>query len=398
MKWFLFLLGMMFLLNGCAKRQPVEAETTDEAAAVVEEGDAWEICDPLVENPTEDAPLEVVGGLSFDAGVVLSGAKKPMTIPLKNTSKEPFWIYSIEADCSCTNVDGIPGGKKLLPGEEWPMRIIVDAGRISDGPFEKHLLVTPSKYKPIKIAVKGVVEGFVQCEENKARRIKFPAMKRADETWSASIHLSGCGSAEKILELEMPKDSSPKIAFQLEKTGEGSWKITASPTAPLPYSTNFATTVHFPVVKPENYPPVSVVVEGSVGATLRWECDHKTFLQDKDFDEAGNVHVACQLGHDVNGAFVLSPKSQKRVDAILDKVDWKVLFDTLEIEPVEGVQISKSFTERGVRLDVVFNKSIFQTKQRILIKTGCNGNGEFPAVLLKYKAPREKDEQDEQDE
>ena len=397
-KLLVILLGCVFLMVGCpgknkkaASQEPAAAETNAE-----ENGDGWEVSEPLMENPTEEAPLEIGGGLVQDAGVVLSGAKKHLIIPLKNTSDKPLWLYSIEADCSCTNVDGIPGGQRIMPGEEWPMRIMVDAGRIDDGPFVKNLIVTPTRYKPLRIKIKGVVEGFVRCPESKARKMKFGQLKSADEQWSVAINLTGFGSAEKILELGMPKVEHKKIDFKLEKTGEGCWRITATPRAPLPYSSNYSTSVNFPVLKPENYPPVVVSVEGAVGATLRWEGDHKVFLKEKDFDEKGNAHIAYQIGHDVNGGFVYPKKAQKRIDGIISKVDWKRLYDTLEIAEVPEVQITKIFTEQGVRMDVVLNKSLLLSKQRVLIKTGCNGNWEFAGILIKYKAPNDTHKEEEE--
>ena len=385
-----FLLCIVFLLTGCPSKDKKDGGQEANAPAAAEpareaDGDGWEVSEPLMENPTEEAPLEIVGGMVHDAGVVLSGAKKELSITLKNTSDKPFWLFSIEADCSCTNVDGIPGGKKFQPGEEWPMRILIDASRIAEGPFEKNVIITPTKFKPVRVKIKGVVEGFVRCAENRARRINFELIKRPDEKWSGSLNLTGFGSAEKVLELGMPKSENKKIDFKLEKTGEGSWKVTATPKAPLPYSSNYTLSVTFPVLKPENYPPVSVTVAGPVGATLRWESDHKPFLWDKDFDADGNVHIAYQLGHDVNGEFVHTKTAQKHIDGIVSNVDWKRLYDTLEIEEIPDVKITKKFTEQGVRLDVFFNKSVLQSKPRIIIKTGCNGNWEFPGLLLKYR-------------
>ena len=331
---------------------------------------------------TRDAPIEVRGGLVHDVGILIQGDRKLHELVIKNTSDKPLKLQSIEADCSCTNVVGFPDGVTIDPGEDFLITIRIDGTRIGIGPFEKHIILEPLEYKPIRVAIVGKQIRFYTTEPV-SRTIVFDAKSNPSEKWEASLTITGVEGAKDGLELELLKMDSKKAPFieaSLEKLEGNSWKVTARPMRPLPYTDNFSEWMHLKVLKPEGMPNIPIMVRGSVGMPLRW-LRPSLSIKEEDFTDGIYQHNF-QLGIDLTDD--KATKNQRLLRQI-EKVDWQRLFNELEVRAPEGVKYEKKFTRFGVRLEVKVPRSSFSEKGILRIETGCNGNWEASPIILRIK-------------
>jgi len=395
MKKISFLLLLMLLLLSCKRDQQKGDMPSSNAAAVkTAESQATEQTENQAENtwgyqdkPSPDAdltrepPLEVVGGLVHDVGTLIAGEKKIYALVLKNTSDKPWKLQEIDADCACTNIDGIPGGVYLKPGEDYKVGLRIDGGKIHPGKFEKHIFLRPLEYKTVKVSIVGKLESFFATVPS-GSRINFNAHGDPNAKWEGSINIFGINKAKDILEISLVEDAikNPYIKATLEKLEDKRWKLTAKPLRALPYSANFNEKIVLKVDKPEGMPPIIVVVQGKVGMSLRWNRKPLVFKED-DFKD-GVASRTFQLGIDVNDPRTTSnPKLMRQVEG----VDWQKLFDALEVKVPEGAKYEKIFTRFGVKLNVTVPRSAFPEKGSLKIETGCNGNWEGVPISMHIK-------------
>ena len=330
---------------------------------------------------TRDAPIEVQGGLKHDVGAFMQGEQQLHELLIKNASDKPLKLQEINADCACTNVDGIPGGILLEPGEKFAIDIRIDGTRLDVGPFEKHIILQPLEYKPIRVSIVGKVMRFYSTIPP-SKSITFDAKGNPRDKWTGSLTIIGVDEAKDKLELEVLKSKKqvPYIEASLEKQDANVWKLTVRPIRPLPYTSNFTEQILIKVVKPERMPLIPILVKGAVGMSLRWS-NPTVNLKEDDFKD-GFIERYFQLGIDLADA---ASMQNHRLMSQIEKVDWQRLFDELEIRAPEGVKYEKKFTRFGVRLDVKAQRSAFSDKGVLKIETGCNGNWEGLPITLHIK-------------
>ena len=325
----------------------------------------------LDESPKEPAPLEVVGGLTQEIGDVYEGEHKIITIVLRNTSDEAWKLAAIDASCSCTNIDGLPGGMMMQPHQEWAMRINVDGGKISAGEFVRDLTVMPRDFKPVRIMLRGKVVRFYETQP-RTRQMNFGEINDPAAPWEASILVRGLGDLAEKMKLALPEKENEFVSLAVEEQDHGVWKVTATSRNPLPYRTNFSQIVVVPIVEPEGYPPVRLEVAGRSAMSLKFV--PATFKIDAGkFEESGVVRFSSQVGFDPEKQRSSSPlaasgkrhhggsgrMNNKMQDAYASNVDWEKFHDAVQLELPAGVTCEKVNTRFGVRFDFTVERAAF---------------------------------------
>lgn len=353
----------------------------------------------LDEGPQEVAPLEVVGGLMQEIGDVYEGEHKIITIVLRNTSDEAWKLAAIDASCSCTNIDGIPGGMMMQPHQEWPMQINVDGGKISPGEFVRDITVLPREYKAVRILIHGKVVHFYDTQP-RGRQMNFGGINDPAAPWEASILVRGVGDLADKMKLGLPEKENEYVSIALEEQEAGVWKVTASSKHPLPYRDNFSQIILIPVVEPEGYPAIRLEVAGRSAMSLRFT--PSTFnIDEEKFEESGVVRFSSQVGFDPDKQ--RAPSSSRRVsssgkghhhgggraapnkslDAYASNVDWDKFYDAVQLELPSGVTCEKVHTRYGVRFDFTVKKEAFGPEEDI-IKVPVTTYG-LPLTTLKIQ-------------
>ncbi len=378
-------LAVMLIVIGCERKESASEKAAFDGEDIQQEDNSWGYEDKPVDLSKKnlEPPLEIEGGLVRKVGNLLEGEETRFKITLRSTGSEPWKLQEIVADCSCTNLDGIPGGIMMEPGKDRSMWVKVDASKIAPGNFEKHIYFNPLEYKPVVFKVTGRVEKFFECEPAGQRQMRFEAKGDPGAKWNTSLVIRGIGSAAGNLELAIDEDdksASPYILSKITKIEDGAWKVEAEPVKILPYSGRFSAPVKIKVIKPEGYPSFAVNVTGKVGVPIVWRRSSVS-LEEKDF-VGGVAKLSFQLGFDPEDK---NRKGRTRAMKQAEDVDWKKLFDALEVRMPEGCRYSKVFTRFGVRLDVEIPRSAMPEKGALKIESGCNGNWEGRTITVRMK-------------
>ncbi|GEM_PF-6132191 len=323
--------------------------------------------------PTTLPPLAVEGGDPIEVGEILEGKKKIIQIALKNTSETERWkIQDIDASCSCTNIDGIPGGKYLDPGEIWKMDVRIDGGKISPGEFVREIRIMPLEYRSVVLHLHGTIRRYFRTiPENNA--FNFGELKSPEQPWSAVIDIYGVDASKDILKLgDMPEHKD--VLLTKEEISPGQWTITATPKRPLYYTSKYSAGFEIPVVEPANFPPIPIRLNGVVGMTLSFY-PSALALPAEFLDENKPLELSTQLGFDpaeiVNDDIrtLAGKQRQKMQDAFMSKIDWKTLMEKMEIQCPPGVMAEKVWTRYGIRLDLKVLANAFAEDEVISVKT-----------------------------
>ena len=337
---------------------PVEAATEKNA----EEEEAFV--------PTEPPPLEIPGGLERDLGVIWEFGVKQLEIPLKNTSDKMWVLWQIDASCSCTSVDGIPGGREIPAHGEWIMDVKIDASRIKPGPFSREIVLVPQKYLPVRMKFKGTVKRFLRITPEE-RVLSFQRMRDPREKWELAGTIRGIEDAAGKLEIALVEKANSLFNVALQKTKPGEYKVTVSPKGVLPYGDSIGEAIRFKCLAPQGAPDFEMGVKGRVGMTMRFN-PSSVALRSKDFDANGIARVTTMIGYD---PVARKPRmNSKRVEKLVDNVDWQLFYDNCEFTAPEGVRVRKEFTKYGVRVHLEIPKASLPEKGRLHVQLSAFGH------------------------
>ena len=398
-----FISALSFSLTSCGKKEaPAAAKKTPvvaaPASATVEGDKEWEDSSEAPDSrpsPTAPAPLAVLGGFVQEVGEILEGQVKEIVIPLKNTSDEPWMLQEIDASCSCTNVDGIPGGQMMEPHKEWPMRVRIDGSKIAIGEFSREIILSPADYKTVKIQLHGRIKRFVTVQPA-SHVLKFTGLIDPAQPWETEGQVKGVDDLAGKLKLALaPLAANSCLKVELIELKPGEYQVKVTPSRPLPYISDYSELFRLKVVEPAGYPDIKLQVSGRSGMTLSYS-PGLIKLTDSAFDAKGVATCATQLGFDpyaeeAGKGIISRARLQAQHDAFVDNVDWQKLFDALVITAPEKVTVTKTFTRFGVRLDFSVPKSVFATQRLLDIQTSCHGNP-FKKIELQYVPPPKPDD------
>ncbi len=415
------LICVVFLVS-CGSEKPAAKEpaapadaaaASSQQAAESSDDNSWGYVDDdyFEKNPqTAPAPIAIDGGLVHDIGELLEGQKKRLQFTIRNTSDKPWRLQEINASCSCTNIDGIPGGIVIPANGSWVMDVRVDAEKIDIGPFEREIILMPLKFAPVRLKLKGEVKRFVQVTPA-SKTLKFEAVTDGAKPWKTRGLIKGLGDLAGKMRLEVVARDDEEIKTELTETAPGVWQVTCSPLRPLPYTSHYQRKVTLRILNdPGRYPDIALTVSGRVGMTLAFS-PGRAMLTDESFDANGNYTFSSQLGFDPNkdnsAPAVAEPApatskhpaarrrrppartSQAMIDAYVDNVDWDTLFANLKINAPAGVTVKPVFTRFGVRLDITIAKSAFaDNKVRLPIEATCHGR-RLALIAVSYGKPEE---------
>ena len=370
------LLGVLICLAGCGRKEdgkPGETAVSTAAAvsaAVLAPAEPTEEKEEERPAPTEPPPLEIPGGLKRDLGVIWEFGVKDLEIPLRNTSDKPWMLQQIDASCSCTTVDGIPGGVEIPAHGEWVMDVKVNGSRIKPGPFSRNIILVPEKYLPVQMTFTGTVKRFLTTSPSD-RILAFAGMRDPRKTWELTGAIRGTEDAKGKLEIELVKRENSLFNVSSAKTAPGEYKVTVTPKGVLPYGDSVAEPIRFKSLVPQGAPDFELGVKGRVGMTMRFS-PSQILLREKDFDENGVARATTQIGYDPD---TQKPKmSSKRVEKVVDHVDWQVFYDNCEFTAPTGVKVRKEFTKYGVRVHLEIPKTVLPEKGRVYVQLFAFGH------------------------
>lgn len=411
------LIGLTVALLSCGKDEPAAdpvsaeekpapvAEPAEAAALPGEQVESWGYLPDDFDADSEErepAPLEIVGGFEQSIGDLFENEKRALTFVLKNTSDTAWRIQTIDANCSCTNIEGIPGGLDLPPHGQWEMLVRVDAEKISAGDFEREIIIRPLKYKQVRLKIRGRVVQYAHTLPVN-RILKFNDCSDPTDKWETSAEISGLGGLEGKIKLAVTEKTAQDqdIACNLEETAPGIWELTCVPKRPLPYNDLYTHTVSVKILNENGrYPDLNFVIRGRIGLTLNYS-PRRVKLQPEDFDAEGHAKFAVSLGFDpaADARKAQSLKTAQKLAKLHDKfvgnVNWKALFANFKVEGLpEGVTATPVFTRFGVRLDVDVARSVFADESKFVIHTSAYGNP-FTPIPVNYKSVPSEENDDE---
>jgi hypothetical protein len=373
----------MLLLTGCGPAEQESAAAPEKTAAAPEKemqeawGEEWGyLSEEEMKNlptPTEPPPLEVIGGMEHEVGEMLEGEIKMLALTLKNISDKPWKIQEIDTNCDCTNVDGIPGGLLLSPGQEWKMRVRVDSSRLPVGKFRREIIVVPLRYLPVRIAISGQVQRFASFTPAN-KRLKFPSMMRPDEKWE-TVGFISIPEDNEVLQLKMDDEASGYVTGKLHQVAPRKWEVVVTPARPLPYGRNFSEKKRIAVTGKDGrvYPPLEFTVAGECGVALNFNEILLNF-DDMKRGEDGMARCEVYIGFDPYAAN-FTDKQMRAMQTMLEKVDFEDFKEKVTFKAPDGVQLTVKKERYRVLLEVaVPTRKIENSAENVVVTAEAYGN------------------------
>lgn len=384
---FLGIFIVAFMLISCDGKKEPEPQQQPEVAQHSHTETGWGYEDENNPLPPSDipSPIIAVDGKDIQLGRVYFGDIRVLWVKLKNTGDKPVKLQSIDASCSCTNVDGIPGGRIFAPGEEWKMAVRLDSARLPLGKFTREVILNANGYAPYRIYFSG--ENRELCKILPfGSKIRIAGSNDPSASWKEVVQIDGADSEwqGKVVLVPRERKESDYLQANATRLPDGKWQVEISPRRPLPWTDSFSEEVRLQVLEPADAPDIRLKISGRSGTSVNFS--PRSFEIPAEAAPEGDFTFTAEIGYDPyedNGE--MNEFKQMEMRRYAEKVDWRAVHKSFKLPVPEGMSVTMQPLRFGVRVTIRGKNSMIPEGKGVTLTAEAQGSPMAKLVLRRKK-------------
>lgn len=315
-------------------------------------------------------PVVIVNEKVLQIGRIYDRSRHELRVQFRHAGEGAVTFQVARSTCPCISVLEAPMNLTVFPGDEFSMRLELDATGLVPGPFTRHIVIDFSPCESMRFSVSGECVQPVRVAPGV--EMELGSFEGVDVPWKRRFELTTTSLAgEPVSFVEPP--ASDRFSFRLHATQPGRHDLEIIPKLPMPLG-EFHERVMVAVTGLANYNDLQLLVHGQVRGrdfvlkTTELSFTRAEVSQGAVLQRQVSVLKVAAEGARGKGRRRLAPAKQQSNDHLVmvdeQQAGVRTIFaglaDELRLRPAQGVEMAMEAQETQLLLTFSFRPEFFQ--------------------------------------